>query len=604
MSHTQTTGINRPSINRLSKWKYGLFIVMFLALLMQAIPSFYGDIPALGIQVKQDKYLSPEAVTRLLDTAAVPAKELQFEAGEMLVTFDTIAHQQQAKALLDTQLAKDADITVQYYSAAPEWFKTLGADPVKLGLDLRGGVQMLLYVDLDAVYQRHTEATAQELKALLRAERIRNVQVRQVSQVELAITGMLAPAEDHLSATLDTKGMQWQVRKSDNDWRLTLTESEQQTIAAAAMEQNIQTLRNRIGELGIVEASVIRQGRDHIRIELPGVHDPKQAKTVIGATASLAFHKADINGRLLMTDTRGNQVSLLKKPVITGEHIVDARSGTDEMGRPLVSIQLDGPGGSKMTDFSRDNVGQAMASVYTEYLLNEQGKLTPSDKIINLATIQSVLPNKFQITGLDSHQEANELALLLRSGALTAPVQIVEERAIGPTLGEQNIQAGISALALGMAGMALFLMVWYRRFGWVAIAGLGANLIMQLGLLVLLPGAVLTLPGIAGLVLTVGMAVDTNVLIFERIRDRLREGASLAVAIDFGYRSAFTTIFDANITTLLSALCLYGIGSGPLQGFATTLILGLISSMVCGIWGTRLLINPIWGRDNRRAIKI
>lgn len=595
---------NRPRINRLSKWKYGLFIVMFLALLMQAIPSFYGDIPALGIQVKQDKYLSPDAVTTLLADANVPAKALKFEDGEMIATFDSIASQQQAKALLDTQLANDADITVQYYSAAPAWFKTLGADPVKLGLDLRGGVQMLLYVDLDAVFLRHTEAMQQELKALLRTERIRNVQIRQVSAVELAITGMLAPAENLLSANLNAKASQWQVNKGDNDWRLTLTESEQQTIAAAAMEQNIQTLRNRIGELGIVEASVIRQGKDHVRIELPGVHDPKQAKTVIGATASLAFHKADFNGQLILPDTRGNTVALVKQPVLTGEHIVDARGGSDEMGRPLVSIQLDGPGGEKMTDFSRANVGQAMASVYTEYLLDNKGKLIPNDRIINLATIQSVLPGSFQITGLDSHQEANELALLLRSGALTAPVQIVEERAIGPTLGEQNIQAGISALALGMAGMALFLMIWYRRFGWVAIAGLGANLIMQLGLLVMLPGAVLTLPGIAGLVLTVGMAVDTNVLIFERIRDRLREGASLAVAIDFGYRSAFTTIFDANITTLLSALCLYGIGSGPLQGFATTLILGLISSMVCGIWGTRLLINPIWGRDNRRAIKI
>ncbi len=403
---------------------------------------------------------------------------------------------------------------------------------------------------------------------------------------------------------LQTYTHQWQLIDNGNQIKLAITDDERLSLAQSAMAQNMSILRNRIGELGIVEASVQRQGRDHIRIELPGVHDPKQAKSVIGATASLAFYEANAAGALTILDRNDVPVRLVRQAVLSGDHIINANSSNDEMGRPQVDIRLDSIGGDKMTTFSRQHIGQPMATVYTEYKLNNINKLVPHDQVINVATIQSTLGNSFRITGLDTITEAQEIALLLRSGALTAPIQIVEERAIGPKLGAENIRAGFSALALGMAGMAIFLICWYRRFGWVAIVGLSANLIMQIGLLVLLPGAVLTLPGIAGLVLTVGMAVDTNVLIFERIRDRLREGASLATSIDFGYRSAFTTIFDANITTLISAICLYSIGSGPLQGFATTLILGLISSMVCGIWGTRAIINPLWDRDNRRAIKI
>lgn len=245
-----------------------------------------------------------------------------------------------------------------------------------------------------------------------------------------------------------------------------------------------------------------------------------------------------------------------------------------------------------------------MATVFTEYKTNAQGKLRAQSEVINVATIQTALGNQFRITGIGSLPEAQELAMLLRAGALTAPLKILEERSIGPTLGMQNIEAGFTALAFGMAGMMLFMMAWYRKFGWVAITALVANLLMQVGMLAVLPGAVLTLPGIAGLVLTVGMAVDTHVLIFERIRDRLREGGSLANAIDFGYRSAFHTIFDANITTLICAVVLYSIGSGPLQGFSITLILGLLSSMITGIWGTRAIINPLWGRSNERTLKV
>lgn len=600
------------NLNRLSKWKYSLLILMLLTLLFQAIPTFYGDIPALGVHPKNHEDITVSMVKNALlaenllalDVSNLNEKNEKANLKSIVATFKDVQTQQRAKQILGERFGKNADITVQYQSAAPAWFSTFGAEPVKLGLDLRGGVQLLLFVDLDAVYEKQSEAMISALQTGLREQKLRGVFVRPLSETSIVINGTLSSLPEFIDDFLFPYANQWQVKKEKNRFVLSMMEGELLALSQSAMAQNISILRNRIGELGIVEASVVRQGRDHIRVELPGVHDPKQAKSVIGATASLAFYEVSANGMNKILDRTGQPVQLARFPVLSGENIIDARSGNDEMGRPQVDIRLNGFGGDKMTQFSRHNIGQAMATVYTEYTLDDKGKLQPQDQVINVATIQSVLGNSFRITGLDSTNEAQELSMLLRSGALTAPIQIVEERAIGPTLGAQNIQAGFSALALGMAGMAVFMILWYRRFGWVAILALGANLIMQIGLLVLLPGAVLTLPGIAGLVLTVGMAVDTNVLIFERIRDRLREGASLATSIDFGYRSAFFTIFDANITTLISALCLYGIGSGPLQGFATTLILGLITSMICGIWGTRAIINPIWGRDIRRAVKI
>ncbi|WP_318517221.1 protein translocase subunit SecD [Photobacterium leiognathi] len=591
-------------INRLSKWKYALLGLMLISLLLQAIPTLYGDIPAISIQSLSDEPVSISEIHDILDTANLTSLDIHQQDNTKVISFSDIAEQQLAKQALDYVLGDTSEITIQYQSAAPQWFKTIGAEPVKLGLDLRGGVQLLLFVDLDTFFNKYTDAMVREIRQTLREERIRNIIVRKISESEIKIVGSKFSINNLFTSDTAQQWVHWQHRKSDNDYILSLSEEENLRLVRSVMTQNITTLRSRINELGVVEASVQRQGRNHIRIELPGLYDPKQAKLIIGATASLSFYEASETGALTINNLQGLPIKLLRQPVLSGEHIIDANSSLDEMGRPQVNIKLDGLGGDKMVSFSRHNIGKQMASVYTEYVVDQHGKLLPKDKVINVATIQSTLGNSFRITGLDNQEEANQLALLLRSGALTAPVQIVEERAIGPTLGEENIQAGLSALVLGFIGMAAFLIVWYRRFGWVAIIGLTANLIMQVGFLVLLPGAVLTLPGIAGLVLTVGMAVDTNVLIFERIRDKLREGASLAVSIDFGYRSAFITIFDANITTLISALCLYGIGSGPLQGFATTLILGLISSMICGIWVTRALINPIWGRDMRKMVKI
>ena len=510
--------------------------------------------------------------------------------------------------MLEQQGVDSAALTLEFHSNAPSWITRLGADPIKLGLDLRGGSQLLIGVDVDFVIDTQTKNLVDTLRTRFREANLRGASVMRSAQGAVAVTlPEVAEQESWLSIIKESAGTrqdQWKLTRSGNDLKLVLSDAERTLLVNNAVTQNLSILKKRINELGIVEASVVRQGQDGIRIELPGVHNPKQAKEVIGATASLAFYEAKADSHFYIADRSGQAVGMARKPVLTGEHIVDARANMGEMGQPQVNIVLDTLGGSKMNQFSRQHVGKPMATVFTEYKTNAQGKLRAQSEVINVATIQTALGNQFRITGIGSLPEAQELAMLLRAGALTAPLKILEERSIGPTLGMQNIEAGFTALAFGMAGMMLFMMAWYRKFGWVAITALVANLLMQVGMLAVLPGAVLTLPGIAGLVLTVGMAVDTHVLIFERIKDRLREGGSLANAIDFGYRSAFHTIFDANITTLICAVVLYSIGSGPLQGFSITLILGLLSSMITGIWGTRAIINPLWGRSSERTLKV
>lgn len=401
---------------------------------------------------------------------------------------------------------------------------------------------------------------------------------------------------------------QWQPTNGNGDnLILTLKEKEQTELRNLTVQQNLQTMRSRIEELGITEAVVQRQGENRIRIELPGVQDPAAAKKVIGATASLAFYAVKQEGTgstMVLDDKQGRPVRVGRKPVLSGDHIIDARAGFGEMSTPEVNITLDSAGGHIMSEFSRHNIGKPMATSYSEYSRNDKGETVQTNTIISVATIQSQLGSRFRITGAGSLEDAQQLALLLRAGSLTAPVTIVEERTIGPTLGAENIKNGFAALALGMGVTLLFMAVWYRRLGWVANIALICNMIMLFGLLALIPGAVLTLPGIAGLVLTVGMAVDTNVLIFERIKDKLKEGRSFAQAIDRGFSSAFSTIFDANFTTMITAVVLYAIGNGPIQGFALTLGLGLLTSMFTGIFASRAIINLVWGRDSRHDVRV
>ncbi len=592
-------------LNRMSLWQYALLLLMLLTFTFYSLPTFFGEQPSLGLHGQSR--LSG-AQQRLLQEHQI-APQLQIEQKERVeLVFVTQAEQQRAKQLLEQQGVDSAALTLEFHSNAPTWISQLGADPIKLGLDLRGGSQLLIGVDVDFVIDNQTKNLVDTLRTRFREANLRGASVMRTAQGSVAVTlPDVAGQEGWLNIIKESAGTrqdQWTLSRSGNELKLVLSDAERTLLVNNAVTQNLSILKKRINELGIVEASVQRQGQDGIRIELPGVHNPKQAKEVIGATASLAFYEAKADSRFFMADRNGQAVGLARKPVLSGEHIVDARANMGEMGQPQVNIVLDTLGGSKMNQFSRQHVGKPMATVFTEYKTNAEGKLRAKSEVINVATIQTALGNQFRITGIGSLPEAQELAMLLRAGALTAPLKILEERSIGPTLGLQNIEAGFTALAFGMAGMMLFMMAWYRKFGWVAITALIANLLMQVGMLAVLPGAVLTLPGIAGLVLTVGMAVDTHVLIFERIKDRLREGGSLANAIDFGYRSAFRTIFDANITTLICAVVLYAIGSGPLQGFSITLILGLISSMVTGIWGTRAIINPLWGNSRAKLLRV
>lgn len=604
MNQTMTKKNESLIKNRMSKWQYALLALIFITFSFYSLPTFFGERPALGLHYEQAWAGNDK---NILQENQISQETVIQSEGKTLLVFSSQADQQRAKQLLELNGYEGSLLTLEFFSDSPNWMQSLGATPIRLGLDLRGGSQLLMAVDTDFIVKNHTRNFADTLRTEFKKEKLHGTTITANNdevQITLPTTQEISPWLKIIRQETTGPTNSWVSQREDNRITLRLSETERNTLINNGVTQNLSILKKRIHELGIVEASVQRQGQNGIRIELPGVHNPKQAKDVIGATASLAFYQVSNTGSYQLQDKSARSINMMREPVLSGEHIVDARASADEMGRPQVSIVLDKTGGDRMNWFSRNNVGQAMSTVFTEYKNAPDGSLKANSQIINVATIQTTLGNQFRITGLDSLSEAQELSMLLRAGALTAPLKILEERSIGPTLGMENIKAGFSALAFGMVGMMLFMLVWYRRFGWVAIVALITNLLMQVGLLALLPGAVLTLPGIAGLVLTVGMAVDTNVLIFERIKDRLREGGSLANAIDFGYRSAFVTIFDANITTLISAIVLYSIGSGPLQGFAITLILGLISSMITGVWGTRAVINPIWGRSSLKLLRV
>ncbi len=608
-SSLRTGQRNKPRIlNHYSAWKYVVLIATLCVMALSAIPTWYGENAAVQIGAKAGLTSTPLALQQALAEQGITTKRIDQSSHKTIVVLNDETQQAHAKAVLSTMVKDGSQVALALEPAAPMWLQSMGFAPIKLGLDLRGGVQFLLDVDIDQVFSAQTEQLADELRLQLRKEGIRSTSMTQTQSDTLAVSLPNSDANSAVRKFISKQYPQWQVRSSKGDGLyITMKESEQTQLRNLTVQQNLQTMRSRIEELGITEALVQRQGEHRIRIELPGVQDPAAAKNVIGATASLAFYEvkeAGTGSTMVVNDKDGRPVRVARKPVLGGDHIVDARGSLGEMGMPEVNITLDSTGGKIMSEFSRTHIGKPMATSYSEYSRDENGKASQSNEIISVATIQSQLGNRFRITGAGSLQDAQELALLLRAGSLTAPVTIVEERTIGPTLGAENIENGFAALGLGLGITLLFMACWYRRLGWVANIALVSNMIMLFGLLALIPGAVLTLPGIAGLVLTVGMAVDTNVLIFERIKDKLREGRSMAQAIDRGFDSAFGTIFDANFTTMITAVVLYSVGNGPIQGFALTLGLGLLTSMFTGIFASRAMINLVWGRDSRREVRI
>ncbi|MDO6765117.1 protein translocase subunit SecD [Agarivorans sp. 1_MG-2023] len=591
---------NRPTINRYAKWKYIVLAFTLLVMLLSALPSLYGEQAALHINHRGQVIDATEVASYLKKQGIVPAAINQ-QDDRTVVLLNDQSEQAKAQSALIPHLPENTTIALAMDPAAPQWLLNAGFSPIALGLDLRGGVQFLLEVDMEPVYQAHRQSVMDAFSADIRASRSR--QVNDAVQVTVYNDEQVAAARNLARQQFS----HWDSRFSGNTLTLSLSDDEKSTLRQLIVQQNLQIMRGRITELGITEASVQRQGLDRIRIELPGVQDPAAAKDVIGATASLSFHSLPEMRSLhtqTVPDNSGALLEINRQAILGGEHIIDARANLGEMGAAEVNISLDGSGGRKMSQFSRANIGQPMATLYNEYSRDANGESQQVSRVISVATIQSQLGSRFRITGAGSMQDAQELALLLRAGSLTAPVTIIEERTIGPSLGAENVQNGFAALALGLALTLSFIAVWYRKMGWVANLALLANMVCLFGLIALLPGAVLTLPGIAGMVLTVGMAVDTNVLIFERIKDKMREGRTFAQSIDKGFQSAFTSIFDANLTTMIVALALYAIGNGPVQGFAVTLGLGLLTSMFTGVFLSRAIINLIWGRDKRRDVKV
>ncbi|ENM5897995.1 protein translocase subunit SecD [Vibrio mimicus] len=616
-------------LNRYPLWKYLMVMFTIAIAALYALPNIYGEDPAIQITGARGASVDMstlDAVTSALDKAHLSKKSIALENGSILVRFNDTDTQISARDIISEALGNDKIVALNLAPSTPGWLESIGAAPMKLGLDLRGGVHFLMEVDMDAAMEKLVSQQEESFRSDLRDEKIRYRAIRPLSD---AVEVTLRDAEQ-LSQTkllLESKHRDMTFTTSETDGRFVLlakfTEARLQEIRNYAVEQNITILRNRVNELGVAEPLVQRQGATRIVVELPGVQDTARAKEILGATATLEFREVDDKADLaaaaagrapagseIKFDRNGRPVVLKKRVILGGSSITDASSSADEYGRPQVNISLDSEGGNKMSAFSKKNIGKLMATVFAEY--KDSGKRSPEGKVIltkheeviNQATIQSALGRNFRITGIDSPSEAHNLALLLRAGALIAPISIVEERTIGPSMGQQNIDMGIQACIWGMVAVMLFTVLYYRKFGMIANIALMANLVLIIGVMSMIPGATMTLPGIAGIVLTVGMAVDANVLIFERIREELREGKNPQQAIHQGYANAFSTIADANITTLITAIILFAVGTGAIKGFAVTLSIGILTSMFTAIIGTRCIVNLMYGgkRINKLSI--
>jgi len=605
-------------LNKFPLWKNMMILLVIVFGLTYAAPNFYPPDAAVQLSGQSGAMAIDEVVLEKVE-GALAEGNIEYFGGEAdgesaLVRIQDKDLQLRAKELIQAEMGGEYIVALNLAPTTPDWLSSLGGTPMKLGLDLSGGVHFLLEVDLDSALAVRLEGDLGEIKTALRDERIR---YRSLELKGNQIIGQFRDADQIAKAMTivrtNFRELQPQSAPGQNPLSmvLNLSEAATNTLEDNAIKQNLTSLRNRVNELGVSEPLVSRQGKNRIVVELPGVQDTAEAKRIIGKTANLEF-RLESQGRggdsfeFRTPGGQGPNALLEKKAVITGENVTDARASFDENGRPQVNITLDSSGGWQMGHATRDNIGRRLGVLFIEYKtkleksVSETGEveITPipfvEKHIISLATVQAQLGKQFRITGLDGQRESSELALLLRAGALAAPMYIVEERTIGPSLGADNIALGVKSVTVGMAFVLLFMVVIYRAFGLAANVALGMNLLLLVAFMSLL-GATLTLPGIAGIVLTVGMAVDANVLIFSRIREERREGASVQSAISAGYDRAFVSILDANITTLIVALILFLIGSGPVQGFAVTLSIGILTSMFTSIVMTRGLVNLVVG---------
>ena len=606
-------------LNRYPLWK-NLMVIFLVAIgVLYALPNLYGEDPAVQISgtrgQEADSGVLSEVQTVLKDNN-LSTKSIVLENGSILVRFDNTDAQLLAKDKITEKLGTNYSVALNLAPATPKWLSSIGGNPMKWGLDLRGGVRFLMEVDMNSALSKRQEQLQDSLRTELRKEKYQYSAIKSAENfstiVTLANPDQLSDVQRYLRKqhpTLDIRAI------SDNTLSLALSDAALNEARESAIEQNLSILRKRVTELGVAEAVIQRQGAERIVVELPGVQDTARAKEILGATATLEFRLVNGNANLdaaargmvtsdseVKYDRNNRPIVLYKRAVLGGEHITNASSGVDQnTSRPQVSVTLDSEGGEIMSQTTRANIQKPMATLYVEYKdsgkKDENGKtiLQKHEEVINVATIQGRFGSQFQITGIDSPAEAQNLAVLLRSGALIAPIQIVEERTIGPSLGAQNVEQGLQASFWGLMVVVVFMIIYYRKFGIIADIALIANIVLLVGLMSLLPGATLTMPGIAGIVLAVGMSVDANVLIFERIKEEIRNGRPIQQAINEGYNGAFSSIFDANLTTILTAVALYAVGTGPIKGFAITLSLGIAISMFTAITGTRAIVNFLYG---------
>ncbi len=620
-------------LNKYPLWKYLLVLAVLLLGVLYAAPNLYTPDPALQITGESSAQMIDETTlkraTDALDEANIDhfGELIQPDGRNALIRLRDRDRQLAAQARVSRALGDGFIIALNLAETTPDWLSDLGAQPMKLGLDLSGGVHFKLEVDAAAAVERRMEFYFNAIKRALREERIRGrvaldsdrVVVAEFRSEDARGAARDLVAENHPELLLE--------RVADGDTyslRAEMTRESVDEIINYAVTQNLTTLRNRVNELGVSEPLVQRQGRNRIVVELPGIQDTAEAKRILGKVANLEFRlvaRPDASAidkqrfEYRSDDREGMYEWLERKVIITGERVSNAQASFDENGRPNVQISLDSEGGTLMSRATRDNIKRRMGVLFierkvrTRYETAEDGSenivKVPYDekKILTAPVIQSALGAQFQITGLDSPTEAAELALMLRAGALAAPISFVEERTVGPSLGAENIRLGVKSVQYGLALVVLFMILYYRVFGICAVVALTSNLVLLIAFMSMI-GATLTLPGIAGIVLTVGMAVDANVLIFSRIREELRDGLSPQMAIHSGYGRAVTTILDANVTTLIVAVILYAVGTGPIKGFAVTLSVGIVTSMFTAIMGTRALVNLIYGGRRLRSLSI
>lgn len=613
-------------MNRYPLWKNLIVVFMLVFGVIYALPNLYGEDPALQISARATAITlaDQQRVTGLLQQHGIPIKQATIVNDQVLVRFANTEDQLKAADLMRKELGRAFIVALNLASNTPAWLSALGAKPMYLGLDLRGGVHFLMEVDMDSALKQMRERMVEDVRGFLRNEKLRYQLV--AAEGNDVVVRFADGAEREAAKAVLTRqypDMEWSEREEGKLAFVVGRFSEKALLAErkAALEQNITTLRNRVNELGVSEPIIQQQGDERIVVQLPGVQDTVRAKEILGATATLEFRLVDGTpteweeaaktgqtpaGALLFQQRGGQPVLLKRQVIITGNQIVDASSGIEQQsGSSAVFVNLDGKGAKRMSDITSQNIGKPMAVVFIENkveTVEENGQMVKKksvvQEVINIATIRDQLANRFQITGLDSSKEARDLALLLRAGALRAPIEIVEERTVGPSLGADNIQAGVTAAVIAFVAVALFMILYYSLFGVFANVALFVNLVLIVAVLSLLQ-ATLTLPGIAGIVLTLGVAVDANVLINERIREELRNGNTPQAAIHAGYERAFATILDANLTTLLAALALFAFGSGPIKGFAVTLSIGILASMFTAIMVTRSLVNLTYGRQAR-----